>query len=290
VVITKVRGWAIAAAAECLALLALGAVAQSQTVAASRNRVYDIYAFRYATVRGFPVRYLVAGADTNRKTDIAMMFWLVKRPGRYLLVDAGFYRQKFLDEWKPSNYVRPDEAMRKFGIDPKLITDIFVTHVHWDHLDGADLFPSARVWIQRAEYEHYVGEDGRPLDEAIDALDAAMLAKLMKEKRVELIDGDEQEFLPGLTAYIGGKHTFESQYLGVRTTRGKAIVASDNAYLYENIDKNLSIAQTLDAKSNVAAIERMKKIASSPRLIIPGHDPEVFERFKQRKPGVVMIE
>jgi len=255
-----------------------------------RDRAYDVYALRYATVRDFPVRYLVAGADTSRRTDIAMMFWLVKRPGRFLLVDAGFYRSKFLDDWKPADYVRPDEAVRRFGLDPKLITDIFVTHVHWDHLDGADLFPNARVWIQRAEYEHHVGDDGRPLDAAIDSLDAEMLASLRRAGRVELIDGDAREFLPGLTAYTGGKHTFASQYLAVRTPKGKAVLASDNAYLYENLEHGVAIAQTLDARSNVAAIERMKTIAAFPRLIVPGHDPQVFERFKRRKPNVVSIE
>lgn len=278
----------IAVAVVVLVVAARAVLAQGYAV--SRYRTYDVYALRYATLRGFPVHHLVAGADTSRRADLAMMFWLVKRPGRYLLVDAGFYRQKFIDQWKPADYVRPDEAVRKFGIDPAFITDIFVTHVHWDHLDGADLFPNARVWIQRAEYEHYVGEDGRPLDSGVDADDAAMLARLMKAGRVERIDGDAQEFLPGLTAYTGGKHTFESQYLAVRTSRGTAVIASDNAYLYENLEKPAAIAQTLDAASNLAAIGRMKRLASSPRLIVPGHDPAVFERFKGKKPGVAMIQ
>lgn len=286
----RLRPWLPGAALLFLALAALVGTALGQSISAMRNRAYDIYALRYATVRDFPVQYLVAGADTSRQTDIAMMFWLVKRPGRCLLVDAGFYRQKFLDEWKPADFVRPDSALRKYGLDPKFITDIFVTHVHWDHLDGADLFPNARVWIQAAEYAHHVGEDGRPLDPAIDSTDAAMLAQLKAAGRVELIDGDGREFLPGLTAYIGGKHTFESQYLRVRTGRGMAVLASDNAYLYENIETPAAIAQTLDAASNLAAMGRMKRLAASPRLIVPGHDPAVFERFKGKKPGVVMIQ
>ena len=61
-------------------------------------------------------------------------------------------------------------------------------------------------------------------------------------------------------------------------------------YLYENIEKPAAIAQTLDARSNLAAIERMKKLAASPRLIVPGHDPTVFERFKGKKPGVALIQ
>src|SRR5262249_43152564 len=66
---------------------------------------WKIYAFRYATIPHFPVHELVAGADTTRTLDIAMMFWLLEGPDRrHVLVDAGFYRQKFLDDWKPADY------------------------------------------------------------------------------------------------------------------------------------------------------------------------------------------
>ena len=89
---------------------------------------------------------------------------------------------------------------------------------------------------------------------------------------------------------VGGKHTYASQYVGVRTAKGTIVLASDNVYLYENLDRHVAIAQTLDAKSNVAAQGRMKKLASNPRLIVPGHDPAVFERFRTVSPGVVRIE
>ena len=260
-------------------------------LAASRGPAWQVYAIRYATVTGFPVHELVAGADTTRKLDIAMMFWLVNGPqGRRVLVDAGFYRQKFLDSWKPADYVRPSEALGRFGVAPDSVTDVIISHVHWDHLDGADLFPRARVWIQRAEYEYYVGDAGVPLHAAIDSVDAAMLASLNQAGRVRLIEGDGQEIIPGITAYTGGKHTYASQYLGVRTGGHTVVIASDNVYLYENLDRHLPIAQTLDAKSNLAAQDRMKRIASDRRLIVPGHDPAVFRRFPGAGPGVVRID
>ena len=77
--------------------------------------------------------------------------------------------------------------------------------------------------------------------------------------------------------------------MGVQTTGGTAVFASDNVYLYENIDKHLPIAQTLDAASNLKAQERMLALAASPSLVIPGHDPAVFERFPLIAPGVVKI-
>lgn len=272
-----------------LVLLVAAAAAPSRTTA--RRTPWRIEALRYATVRDFPVAALVTGADTTRKSDIAMMFWhLQGPPGRHVLVDAGFYRRKFLDDWKPADFVRPSEALARAGTPPESVTDIVVSHVHWDHLDGADLFPHARVWIQRAEYEYYVGANGKPLHSAIDTVDAEMLAGLKRAGRVRLIPGDDVEILPGIRVYTGGKHTFASQYAGVHTARGTVVLASDNLYLFENLEKHRPIAQTLDSTSNLAAQERMKTIASDVRLIVPGHDPAVFERFPSARTGVARIE
>jgi hypothetical protein len=106
---------------------------------------------------------------------------------------------------------------------------------------------------------------------------------------VQLVDGDAREIIPGITVYTGGKHTFQSQYAGVRTAAGTVVIASDNAYLYENFDRQVPIAQTLDAASNLAAQRRMLTIASSPRLIVPGHDPGVFARFERVNERVARI-
>jgi hypothetical protein len=93
-----------------------------------------------------------------------------------------------------------------------------------------------------------------------------------------------------VTVYTGGKHTFESQYVGVKTRAGVMIIASDNVYLYENLDKHVPIAQTVDARSNLQAQDRMKKLASNLRLIIPSHDPEVFVRFPKPGNGVARLD
>ena len=69
---------------------------------------YEVYAIRYGTLPAFRVRSLVAGADTARRMDIALMVWLLRGPGgRTVLVDAGFHREKFLRQWKPAERPAP---------------------------------------------------------------------------------------------------------------------------------------------------------------------------------------
>jgi glyoxylase-like metal-dependent hydrolase (beta-lactamase superfamily II) len=258
--------------------------------ARSGARHYEVFAIRYATVEHFSTAGLVAGADTSRRLDIAMTVWLARIPGsRNVLMDAGFYRDKFITRWKPTNYERPSVAIGRVGLKPEDVTDIIVSHIHWDHADGIDLFPRARIWIQRDEYEHYIDSTGRPRSSTIDAADAAMLFALARAGRVQLIPGDSVEILPGIRVYTGGKHTFASQFATVETDAGTVVLASDNAYLYENLERHRPIAQTLDSLSNLRAQERMKSLAGSTRLLVPGHDPAVFTRFPLPGNGVARI-
>jgi len=262
----------------------------SGTSHAQATPTYEVFAIRYATVPSFPVRALIAGADTSRRMDIAMSVWLLRGNRRNVLVDAGFYRDKFVQRWKPVNFVQPSDAVKSAGVRPEDVTDIIVSHIHWDHADGIDLFPNARVWIQKDEYEHYVAPDGGARDRAIDPDDSKMLSVLKARGRVHLIDGDSTEIIPGITVFTGGKHTFASQYATVRSDVGTMVIASDNAYLYENLEQHRPIAQTLDSLSNLAAQARMARLASDPRLIIPGHDPGVFAKFAVPGSNVARIQ
>lgn len=252
---------------------------------------YEVYAIRYATIPDFSVAGLVAGADRSRKLDIAMMVWLVRGGGRNILVDSGFYREQFFRQWHVNDFVKPSEAIERLGLKAEDITDVIITHMHWDHADGLDLFPKARIWLQKDELQYYAGEawQARNTHGGIDPEDVLAAVKLNTQGRVGLVNGDAQEIIPGITCYTGGRHTYASQYVGVNTAAGIVVLASDNMYLYENLEKHVPIAATLDAASNLRAQDRMKQLAASPRLIIPGHDPAVMKNFPNPVPGVAKI-
>ena len=266
---------------------------------------YDAFAVRFGILPAFSVSGLVAGADRARRLDIPVMVWLLKGSnGRIVLVDSGFYRQKFIDQWKPREYRTPAAAVAAAGVSPDAVTDIVISHAHWDHVDGADLFPKATIWIQREEYRYYTGEawHARNTHGGVDADDMRALLKINMEGRLRFVEGDDQEIIPGIRCYTGGKHTWASQYVSARLgasaapagqaapAHRTAVFASDNIYLYENLDKRAAIAQTLDAASNLKAQDRIRNLASDARLIVPGHDPAVFEKFERVADGIVRIK
>jgi hypothetical protein len=76
----------------------------------------------------------------------------------------------------------------------------------------------------------------------------------------------------------------------VNGTSGKTILASDNIWFYYNLEHLLSIPFRFDADAYINAMKRMKTLVDDPRLIIPGHDMLVFDRFPRVMDGVVRIE
>ena len=243
---------------------------------------YSIQAIRYATIKDFPTEALVMGAPKDEKTDIAMVVWLIRGGGRNVLFDSGYYRESWLKEFPAADYLRPDEAVRLAGVAPDDVTDVVVSHAHWDHLGGMDLFPKATVWIQKAEYAYYTGDAWQPGGKhgGIDPEDMKALLQRNTEGRLRLVDGDDVKILPGIRAYTGARHTFASQYIRVAGNPA-FVLASDNCYLYRNLAEHKASATFAesDRPANLANQERMIALAGSAERVVPGHDPGQFERF-----------
>jgi glyoxylase-like metal-dependent hydrolase (beta-lactamase superfamily II) len=268
-----------------LVLLILGTLFVASPHAARRQEaqpVYTIDAIHYATVLNYPLSGMVMGAPADQKIDLAMAFWVIRGGGHIILFDSGFHMQKWIDQFHATDFLSPDKALQEAGIDPAAVTDIIISHAHWDHMDGIDLFPKATIWIQKAEYEYYTGAAWQPGGHhgGIEPNDVAELVRRNIAGQVRLVDGDDKEILPGVRAYTGARHTFASQYIRVEG-QPPFVLASDNCYLYENLKSRRAGAtfDPSDAPANIAAQQRMIDLAGSPDRVVPGHDLAQFTKF-----------
>jgi glyoxylase-like metal-dependent hydrolase (beta-lactamase superfamily II) len=266
----------------CLLLAIILAALPCAVFAGPSTPEYSIQAIRYASAEA-DVADLVVDGPKDEKVNLAMVIWLIRGGGHNILFDSGYHRDTFLKDFPATEYIRPDEAVKLAGIQPEDVTDIVISHAHWDHLGGIDLFPKATIWIQKEEFRYYTGEAWQPGGNhgGIDPDDVQQLVKLNTEGRLHLVDGDNVELFPGIRAYTGGRHTYASQYLRIQGSPS-FVLASDNCYLYRNLAEHKASATFSDADhaANIRNQDRMLQLAGgNPDNIIPGHDALQFQRF-----------
>jgi glyoxylase-like metal-dependent hydrolase (beta-lactamase superfamily II) len=122
-------------------------------------------------------------------------------PNTSILVDAGDYAQAIsLDSsYLPPAYVPPPglvEQLLSQGIRPEDITDLIITHAHFDHYAGTTIardggyfprFPKARVFLGRADWDNPETQDA--LHDP-DSLESHTFGVLHKQGLLELVEGD----------------------------------------------------------------------------------------------------
>lgn len=259
---------------------------------------YTIYAIRFAnTAHHFSTSDWALNGPKTDSITIDFMVWLIKGAGKNILVDAGFLKD--IPEGKDFeivNYTRPDSALAKVALKPEDITDIIVTHPHWDHIDGITLFPKAHIWMQKDDYGYFVGaawqKDNHGDNGGFSPKDVLTVVGLNLAGKLTLVDGDNKEIIPGIKVFTGSRHTFNSQYVLVETGTNNTIIASDNIWIYYSLDHLTPPSEggTLDPAGYVKAMLRMKTMVTDNKYIIPGHDSQIFSRFPTIANGVVQIK
>lgn len=262
----------------------------------SQNVNYEVYALRLTPEQKAPASMFAIDAPKDANINVVFMVWLVRDGnGRNILVDAGFHKD--IEEAKQlgvTDYIRPDSALLRLGVKAIDITDIILSHPHWDHMDGIDLFPYAKIWIQKDDYNYFVGtawqKDG--LSFGFNKRDVRKLVEANLAGKLNLVEGDDREIIPGIKVYTGSRHTYNSQYVVVQSGVNKIVIASDNIYSYYNLEhlKSAPEMATFDKVGYVKAMERMKTLTSDTKFIIPGHDGLLFSKFPQVKEGVIRIK
>jgi glyoxylase-like metal-dependent hydrolase (beta-lactamase superfamily II) len=258
---------------------------------------YKVYAIRFAAMaHPSPISAWSDKGPDKDSVNIDFSIWLIKGDkGKNILMDAGFRNDVGgAKDFGVAGYIRPDSALAKVGLKPGDITDIILSHPHWDHIDGVGLFPNAHVWIQKEDYNYFVGAAwaADSTSGGFDKRDVRMMVELNMAGKVTLVDGDNKEIIPGIKVYTGSRHTFNSQFAVVRAGANTIVLASDNIWIYYSLDHMVpaSAGGTLDPAGYVRSMQRMKTLASSPKYIIPGHDAKVFTLFPVVTDGVVEIK
>jgi glyoxylase-like metal-dependent hydrolase (beta-lactamase superfamily II) len=72
----------------------------------------------------------------------------------------------------------------------------------------------------------------------------------------------------------------------VKTRRGFVVLAADAVHLYAHIEGGRVFPTTYHIGEVLEGYQTLKRLASSPADVVPGHDPAVLERYPAAKPGL----
>jgi glyoxylase-like metal-dependent hydrolase (beta-lactamase superfamily II) len=181
--------------------------------------------------------------------------------------------------------------LRRLGISPSDITDVVLTHGHWDHVGGVTRFPEATVWMSAAELEEMQTRlaDGATWNEGYRLEDLRVLSDLVRGGRLREVR-DEIAISRSVRLVRAGGHT--PGMLAVVIGEGgvpAVVLAGDNAYLYRNLEEGRAISRRARAYAGDDPLPAIRKLAGKRARIVPGHDPAILERYPAAAPGVAKL-
>ncbi len=167
-------------------------------------------------------------SDGRNRIELALRTLIIRDEKRCIMVDTGIgenWDPRFSDIYgvDHSRYSL-EKSLQEVGLSPDDITDVIITHLHFDHAGGATYsngkgetvpaFPNATYYIQKKHYEWAV--DPSEKDQA--SFVKERFVPLHEQGRLKLLDG-EVEFLPGIYIRLSDGHTIAQQ--NVLVTDGK---------------------------------------------------------------------
>jgi len=204
-----------------------------------------------------------------------------------ILVDTGFDKGE-ADRRGREVLREPDVALAPLGLRAADITQLIVTHLHFDHAGGLHLFPNATIHLQAAEMAYATGPCmcHDVIRQPFTADHVCEAVKRVYSGRCVFHDGDG-EIAEGVTGHCIGGHSRGMQCVRVRTEAGWLVLASDAAHFYENMWERTPFLIVVDLEDMMNGFDRLEALASSKQLVIPGHDPLVTQYFPTDKSDFV---
>ena len=154
--------------------------------------------------------------DANNMCNWAMRCLLIEEGNRLILVDNGMgdkQDSKFFGHYFLNGEDTLDKSLQKHGFSKDDITDVFLTHLHFDHCGGSILregenlvpaFKNAKYWSNQAHWQWAT----QPNDREKASFLKENILPIQESGQLHFIEQSENtQFMPGFNIHFVYGHT-----------------------------------------------------------------------------------
>ena len=222
-------------------------------------------------------------ADENNLCTWAMRCLLIEDEGRLILVDTGIgdkQDKKFLSHYYLHGDDSLDKSLANLGFSKDDITDVFLTHLHFDHVGGAIIrengelkpaFKNATYWSNKQHWDWAVNPNAREKASFLKE-NILPIAESGKLKFIDVVDGIQ--FTKNIKVRFAYGHT-HAMMLPQINYKGKTLVymadllpSVGHIPLPYVMSYDMFPMKTLDEKANF-----LKEAEENNYILILEHDP-----------------
>lgn len=236
-----------------------------------------------ATMSGYTAHPLVEGFPGKSASHGAFgwsSLWLLDDGERRVLVDAG----------QPAYIPLIHAGLERLGLTTDDVTDVLITHLHWDHVANFTMFAGATTWVGEQELAWAAQlPSGTPF-----------IPDLHVQELLRRTDGVERtapgrEILPGIHTVDSPGHTPHHLAFHVERSEGDLLFAGDAVKNVRELT-TLEADSSLDADASTATIDRLRSLLTDTGgTLVPGHDvalrlvDDVVERVRPQEARIAFF-
>jgi N-acyl homoserine lactone hydrolase len=225
----------------------------------------ELYIFKYGE-SFYPNNYLNVKKAEGLKR-INWYFYLYQTNRKKILIDTGICDTKDIKKFKIKGYRSALDLLSDLGISNNEITDVIITHSHFDHIGCVNYFINSKLHIQEKEWDDFI--ESKSFIKYREFFENNQNVNLIKNSF--LIDD--------LNIELSGGHTIGSQYV----FSDKFLITGDECYFIDNCLDGIGLPEKaryseMNNKNFIKSIIQKKDL--NPDLIILSlHDPKLFNKY-----------
>lgn len=233
-----------------------------------------------------PLWSRATSVDEQNRIDMATRGMLIQTDKKKILIDTGigYKMSKKLNQIYVVDFstFSLGESLKKLKLTHSEITDVILTHLHFDHTGGSTkineesrivpTFPNATYWVQESQYQWAL----HPSERDRASFMPENYIPLTESNCLNLVDGD-MELFPGITVLKIDGHTFGQQMIKVEDGGKTVLYCADLIPTSAHIP--LPYIMGFDLQPLITLEEKKKYIAQvcdKDWMLFFEHDPKVI--------------